>query len=78
MLKQTITNFLENNSYNINISKNKLYINNYTKIDTINEQNITIIIDELKIDIKGEDLKAIKLLNNEVLFKGIIESINFK
>lgn len=78
MLKQSITNFLQNKSYNINISKNRLYINNYTKIDTVNEKNIKILIDDIKMYIEGEDLKVIKLLNNEVLFKGKIESINFK
>lgn len=78
MLKESFLNYLQNKSYNINISKNSMYINNYSKIDTISDQNIIIVIDNLKINITGNEFKAIRLLNKEVLFKGNIESINFK
>lgn len=78
MLKHSIINYLQNKSYNINISKNTIYINNYIYIDTINEQKIIIILEDIKIIITGANFKAMKLLNKEVLFKGEIESINFK
>lgn len=78
MLKESIINYLQKQSYNINISNNSIYINNYSRIDTINEQKLIIIIDNLKINITGNEFKAIRLLNKEVLFKGNIESINFK
>lgn len=78
MLKESFLNYLQNKSYNINISKNSMYINNYSKIDTISDQNIIIVIDNLKINITGNEFKAIRLLNKEILFKGNIESINFK
>jgi uncharacterized ubiquitin-like protein YukD len=78
MLKESIINYLQKQSYNINISNNSIYINNYSRIDTINEQKLIIIIDNLKINITGKEFKAIRLLNKEVLFKGNIESINFK
>ncbi|MGN1371436.1 MAG: YabP/YqfC family sporulation protein [Candidatus Coprovivens sp.] len=75
MLLQNIQTFLRNNSYNINISKNNLYINNYNKIDNISENNISIIVDNKKIYIKGNNLKIIKMLDKEILFNGQIESI---
>lgn len=75
MLINNITNYLSNKSYNINISKNQLYINNYKKLDNINDKNITIIFEDFKLNIEGIELKIIKMLNKEILFNGQIESI---
>ena len=75
MLKQNISTFLKNNSYNKNISKNNIYINNYTNIDNISENNIIIIIENMKLVIKGTNFKVIKMLNKEVLFNGQIKNI---
>lgn len=75
MLLQNISTYLRNNSYNINISKDNLYINNYTKIDNITSKNIIIIIDKQKLSIKGNNIKVIKMLDKEILFNGQIESI---
>lgn len=75
MLLQSISTFLKNNSYNINISKNNLYINNYNKIDTISDKYISIYIEDIKLIIKGINFKVIKMLDKEILFNGQIESI---
>lgn len=75
MLLQNISTYLRNNSYNINISKNNLYINNYNKIDTITDKYISIYIEDLKLIIKGINFKVIKMLDKEILFNGQIESI---
>lgn len=75
MLLQSISTFLKNNSYNINISKNNLYINNYNKIDTISDKYISIYIEDIKLIIKGLNFKVIKMLDKEILFNGQIESI---
>lgn len=75
MLLQSISTFLKNNSYNINISKNNLYINNYNKIDTISDKYISIYIEDVKLIIKGINFKVIKMLDKEILFNGQIESI---
>lgn len=75
MLLQSISTFLRNNSYNINISKNNLYINNYNKIDTISEKYISIYVEDIKLIIKGTNFKVIKMLDKEMLFNGQIESI---
>lgn len=75
MLLQNITNYLRNNTYNINISENYIYINNYQKIDNISETDITIIVNQYILNIKGNNLKVLKLLDNEILFNGNIENI---
>lgn len=75
MLLQNITNYLRNNTYNINISENYIYINNYLNIENISETDITIIVKNNILNIKGNNLKVLKLLDNEILFNGDIENI---
>ena len=75
MLLNNIRNYLNNKSYNINISKNQLYINNYNKIDNINDKNISIIFNDFKLNIDGINIKVIKMIDKEILFNGLIESI---
>jgi len=75
MILNNIRNYLNNKSYNINISKNQLYINNYNKIDNINDKNISIIFEDFKLYIEGLNIKVIKMIDKEILFNGLIESI---
>ena len=75
MILNNIRNYLNNKSYNINISKNQLYINNYNKIDNINDKNISIIFEDFKLNIEGLNIKVIKMIDKEILFNGLIESI---
>ena len=76
MLLQKISNYLRNNSYNINISENYLYINNYQKIDNISETDISIVVNKTILNIKGNNFKVLKMLDNEILFNGDIENIS--
>ena len=75
MILNNIRNYLNNKSYNINISKNQLYINNYNKIDNINDKNISILFEDFKLNIEGLNIKVIKMIDKEILFNGLIESI---
>lgn len=75
MIINNIRTYLNNKSYNINLSKNQLYINNYNKIDNINDKNISIIFNEFILKIEGLNIKVIKMIDNEILFNGQIESI---
>ena len=75
MILNNIRNYLNNKSYNIKISKNQLYINNYNKIDNINDKNISIIFEDFKLYIEGLNIKVIKMIDKEILFNGLIESI---
>ncbi len=73
-----IKSIVNPNSYNINIDKNTLYINNFTKINTINDNTINIDIDDINIIIKGNNISIIKLLESEILFNIDIYNIEFK
>ena len=75
MLLQNISTYLRNDSYNINISQNNIYINNYTKVNNISDNNISIIVDNSLLIIKGNNFKITKILNNEILFNGQINTI---
>ena len=75
MILNNIRTYLNNNSYNINLSKNQLYINNYNKIDNITDKNISIIFNEFILKIEGINIKVIKMIDKEILFNGLIESI---
>ena len=75
MILNNIRKYLNNKSYNININKKQLYINNYNKIDNINDKNISIIFEDFKLYIEGLNIKVIKMIDKEILFNGLIESI---
>lgn len=75
MLLRDFKTYLNNKSYNINLTKNNLYINNYKKIDNINETNITIVLEDCMLKAEGTNIKVSKLLDKEILFNGQIESI---
>ena len=78
MFIQSISNYLSSKSYNINISKNSIYINNYNKIEHISETLIKINIDDFKVIIKGNNFKISKMIDKEILFNGQIESFEIK
>lgn len=65
-----IRNYLVDNKDNINISGGNIYINNYTKLNTINEKSINIEFKDKYIYITGENFVITKLLDKEVLFYG--------
>jgi hypothetical protein len=75
MILNNIRNYLNNKTYNINISKNQLYINNYHKIDNINDKNISIIFEDFILKVEGINIKVNKMIDKEILFNGQIESI---
>lgn len=77
MLNERIRNYLSDDSYNINLSLDKIYINNYVEIKTINETLISIIFDDFLLNINGSDFKVSKMVDNEILFNGHIESMEY-
>lgn len=71
-----IRNFINNNKTKIIICDNSVNIINYERIKDINNNYINVISD-ININIIGNDLKVIKMLDNELLIKGIIKEIHF-
>ena len=77
MLLNNIRNYLNPKSYNINSSKNELYINNYQKLNIIKDNYISIIFNDFILTIKGQSFKINKMIDNEILFNGQIESMEY-
>ncbi len=78
MLFKNISPYLNNNSYNINITKNNIYINNYNKINQITENTISLNTIENTIYITGNNFKVLRMLDKEILFNGQINTIEIK
>ncbi len=77
MLMPKIANYLRDNSYNINLSLDKIYINNYIELKTINENLISIKFEDFILNINGNNFKVAKMVDNEILFNGHIESMEY-
>ena len=48
---------------------------NVEKIDNINDKNISVIFEDFVLKVEGLNIKVIKMIDNEILFNGQIESI---
>lgn len=72
-----IRNFINDTSFQILYKDNNLDIINYTNINYIENEKIKIEYYDKEILIKGTNLKAIKLLESEILINGNIISIEF-
>ena len=70
-----IRNFIDDKSFKIVIYDNLIDIINFKEVIDINNTSIKIMSNK-KINITGKDLKIIKLLDNEILIKGILKTIN--
>ena len=67
-----------NNSYNINLYANGIYIQNYSLIDCISDNLLIIRFSKFILTIKGQHFSVSKMLDNEALFNGQIEKVNFE
>lgn len=74
MLKK-INNYINDNEFILNLYKEKLHINNYIKLISLEDNYISLITNKNKIIIKGENLLVVKILDNELLIKGKIINI---
>lgn len=74
MLKK-INNYINDNNFKLSLYNNKLNIVNYKKLLSLEENYISILLEKKKLIIKGSNLFLIKILDNELLIKGNIKSI---
>lgn len=70
-----IRNFIDDKSFKIIIYNDLIDIINFKEIKDINSTSIKVLSDKV-INIIGKDLCIIKMLDNEIVIKGIIKSIN--
>lgn len=67
----------KDNKYNIIINEKFIYINNYKKIINLSDNEIYLELNNFNLKITGKNIKVKKLVDEEVKFDGLIESINY-
>ena len=70
-----LSNYINNDKFSLTITDNILHIINYKRILSLDEEYISVIADNKKINIKGDKLIPQKLLDNEILIIGKIKNI---
>ena len=73
-----LRNYISDVEFRVNLYKDKVHIVNYTKIVTIEKSRISIGYSSGMLIIKGKDLALKKLLDDEILIKGIINSVGLE
>jgi hypothetical protein len=68
---------INNESYEIIIRKGYIYIKNYSDIKNISSSNISIMFNQIILDINGKNLMITKLDKYDLLIKGIVKRIEF-
>lgn len=74
MIKK-INNYVNDTEFRLDLYKDRLHINNFKKIISLEDNYISLLSDKNKIIIKGNNLLLIKILDNELLIKGKINNI---
>ena len=70
-----LSNYINNDKFSLTITDNMLHIINYKRILSLDEEYISVITDNKKINIKGDKLTPQKLLDDEILLIGKIKNI---
>ena len=70
-----INNFIKDNEFMINIFEDNIYIKNYTRIISIENNYISLYSTKKKIIIKGKNLTLKKILDYELLIVGDFNNI---
>lgn len=70
-----IDNYLNNREYKMIINEDSIYIVNYKRLLSLEQNFISIIIPKKKILIYGKELVLKKIVDEELLIKGSINKI---
>lgn len=70
-----LDNYLNDKKFKIVLEENSLYIANYSRIISLEEQYISILTKNKRISITGNNLSLKKILEKELLIEGNINKI---
>lgn len=73
-----LKNFINDLEFKITILNNCINVVNYEELVLLSEDKIIIKNDNKSILIIGKNLSILKLLNQELLIKGIFQNIEFR
>ena len=74
----SIRSYILDEEFKITILKERVNIVNYTSISNIDDNKVTIKYDNGNVIIKGNDLAVSRLMNDEILISGKINTIEFR
>jgi len=74
MIKK-IVNYIKSPSLKIIYCQNNVNVINYDKILEIKDDIVLLLVSNKRVIVSGENLRIIKLLDNELLITGIIKKI---
>ena len=69
------SNYINDKEFKFTVYENKIHIINFNKIITLEDNYISLLSTNKKINIKGLNLVLVKLVDNELLIKGNISNI---
>lgn len=72
---EKLSNYVNNKEFSLTLYTDKIHINNYQKIISLEDTYISVITNNKKILITGSNLVLCKLFDNEMLIKGTISKI---
>lgn len=73
-----IGNYLNNNKYKMIIDEETIYIVNYKRLLSLEDNYISLLTNNKKIEVSGKNLKLKKIVENELLIKGLINKIEVR
>ena len=76
--KNRIRNYLFEEEFHLNVFPDKVDVLNYKTIGHFDSEKVLLIGEEKMVVIKGKHLVVSKLMKEEVLITGTIESIEFR
>lgn len=77
-LLNRMRDYLIPEEFEIHVYQNQIHIMNFTSIGEIGSEKILIRYDNGMVVVKGNNLVLSKLLNGEVLIKGVLKTIEFR
>ena len=70
-----IKDFLYGKEYFLAIYEDNVYIYNFSELPTINNTTIIIKLSDKNVNIRGDKLRVVRLLDKEVVINGVFNNI---
>jgi len=74
---KNLKNFLLDQDYYIDIFNKNLHVYRYETLEHLSDNLIKLKLKEFKLEIEGKDLIVASMDKQELLIKGIIDSVRF-
>ena len=73
-----IKSYLNDTDFKLNITNKIIHIDNIQSISKLEDNIISLNIEDFKLTIEGTNFTIKKLIEREILFTGIIKNIKFE